>query len=340
MWHAKRRLRRLESSLAEARADQADLVRRLEMFEEIAAAAGLALRESPGAEPAPAALVAAARDARRGGALVRLDVDARKVVAVIDGQGGDPREWWLAIRHFASRLRSASSLYLERVALPPGLSAIGCRDPHGDLAVYVSDALDSASQRAAVMEAIRASRRPGWQAGLGPVGAAVALLIALRSLLLRAARPLRARPVAWVAAATAAAAGASAAGILLAVPHHHGPPASGRGPAPAIALPGQPQGQQRGHRRHQALQPVPAAGISPGTGRAHLAGQPGPGQVSPAPGSPAPGPSPSPAPPASPSPSPAPPAPSPAPPGGGTGVCVVVLGHRVCLPLVSLAVRV
>ncbi len=45
MWREKRRLRQLENEVAQARAGQADLQRRLELFEKIAAAAGV---EAPG----------------------------------------------------------------------------------------------------------------------------------------------------------------------------------------------------------------------------------------------------------------------------------------------------
>jgi hypothetical protein len=34
-------------------------------------------------------------------------VDGRELVAVVGG-GGDPHEWWTAIRRLATRLRSAS----------------------------------------------------------------------------------------------------------------------------------------------------------------------------------------------------------------------------------------
>ncbi len=105
-------MRQLENEVAQARAGQADLQRRLELFEKIAAAAGV---EAPGqaAERAdddtvPQSLVVAAQDPRQGGAPVRLDVDGRELVAVVGGGGGDPHEWWAAIRRLASQLRSAS----------------------------------------------------------------------------------------------------------------------------------------------------------------------------------------------------------------------------------------
>lgn len=112
MWREKRRLRQLENEVAQARAGQADLQRRLELFEKIAAAAGAEVSD-PAAEQAdddtmPQSLVVAAQDPRQGGAPVRVDVDGRELVAVVGGGGGDPHEWWSAIQRLASRLRSAS----------------------------------------------------------------------------------------------------------------------------------------------------------------------------------------------------------------------------------------
>jgi hypothetical protein len=101
-------MRRLESAVAEARAQQAELARRLELFEKIAAAAGLELDEPPATTSVPPSLLAAARDPDSSGTSVRLDVDGHELIAVVDGERGDPREWWAAIRHLASRLRNAS----------------------------------------------------------------------------------------------------------------------------------------------------------------------------------------------------------------------------------------
>jgi len=39
---------------------------------------------------------------------VRLDVAGREFIAVVGGEGGDPREWWTAIQRLASQHRSAS----------------------------------------------------------------------------------------------------------------------------------------------------------------------------------------------------------------------------------------
>jgi hypothetical protein len=113
VWREKRRLRQLEAEVARAKAGQADLQRRLELFEKIAAAAGAEVAARPGEPGAeddtvPQSLVIAAQDPRQNGAPVRVNVDGRELVAVVGGGGGDPQEWWAAIRRLASRLRSAS----------------------------------------------------------------------------------------------------------------------------------------------------------------------------------------------------------------------------------------
>jgi hypothetical protein len=101
-------MRRLEDEVAEAKAGQADLTRRLEMFEQIAAAAGVELDDPQAQAEVPPPLAAAARDPRPE-APVRLDVDGREFIAVVGArEGGDPHEWWTAIKHLASRSRSAS----------------------------------------------------------------------------------------------------------------------------------------------------------------------------------------------------------------------------------------
>jgi hypothetical protein len=104
-------MRRLEHDVAEARAERAELRQRLELFEKIAAAAGVEVgdpaKDTEVTEPVPPTLLAAARDPRQHGAPVRLDVDGRELIAVVDGEGGDPHEWWSAIRRLASRTRSA-----------------------------------------------------------------------------------------------------------------------------------------------------------------------------------------------------------------------------------------
>jgi hypothetical protein len=105
-------MRRLETELELARADRADLRRRLEVFEMIASAAGAALdvdtpSPRPGAAqahgqagPPPATLVAAAREEKRQEFPIRLDVGGSELIAVIGGPG-DPREWWSAIADVA-----------------------------------------------------------------------------------------------------------------------------------------------------------------------------------------------------------------------------------------------
>ena len=117
MWQRRRRLANLEKEVADGRAAQAALQQRLAIFERIAAAAGATLDEAlpgPGAAviplaPVPPTLLAAATQTRPQGAPVRLAVAGRDVIAVIgDDEDGDPREWWMAIHQFASRLRSAS----------------------------------------------------------------------------------------------------------------------------------------------------------------------------------------------------------------------------------------
>ena len=110
MWGGRRRerIRRLENAVAEARAGQAELTRRIELFEKIAAAAGVELDEPPAVSEVPSSLLAAARDPRSSGASVRLDVDGREMVAVVGGEHGDPREWWAAIQRLATQLQDAS----------------------------------------------------------------------------------------------------------------------------------------------------------------------------------------------------------------------------------------
>lgn len=94
-------MRQLEEAVAEARATQAELMRRMQLFEQIAAAAGAELGERPAAADVPEPLIAAAKDLR-GNAPVRLEVGGREFIAVVGGEGGDPREWWAAIQQLAS----------------------------------------------------------------------------------------------------------------------------------------------------------------------------------------------------------------------------------------------
>lgn len=107
MWRVRRRLRQLEGELAEAKASQDELRRRLEYFEMIAAAAGAAPRTSVPTAPMPPSLVAAARELPRCDVPVRLKVGNAEVVAVVGGEG-DPREWWTAIWELATPAGEAS----------------------------------------------------------------------------------------------------------------------------------------------------------------------------------------------------------------------------------------
>jgi sugar/nucleoside kinase (ribokinase family) len=100
VWRGRRRLRQLESEIAAAKADRAELRRRLEFFEMIAAAAGVA-SDTPAAEsPVPLALMAAAREVHPQDVPVRLDVGGSEVIAVVGGEG-DPSKWWTAICQLA-----------------------------------------------------------------------------------------------------------------------------------------------------------------------------------------------------------------------------------------------
>jgi hypothetical protein len=111
VWQGRRRqIRRLENEVASAKAGQAELTRRLELFEKIAAAAGVEVDAPPPSAPAdvPKPLALAAQDPRQD-APVRLEVDGREFIAIVGGgEGVDARDWWTAIKHLASRSRSAS----------------------------------------------------------------------------------------------------------------------------------------------------------------------------------------------------------------------------------------
>jgi len=214
-------------------------------------------------------------------------------------------------------------IHIERIALPDGLRALAHRDAHGNLVIYVSQGLDAASQRAAVMEAVRALRRNRWQAGLPTAG--IALLLAFRSLAARTARVLRVHPAAWGSAV--AVAGAAAAGFfLVTAPHPHSPAASGGrpGPVPSAVVPSLLPGRHPAHPGQDAPA-QPGALNSPGPAGTGVAKQPGTVSANPGNGNPSAA-QPSPAAPATP---PSSPAPSPSPTGNGN--CIVVLGIRLCL---------
>jgi hypothetical protein len=205
-------------------------------------------------------------------------------------------------------------IHLQRVILPAGLRAVAYRDARGNLVVYVSETLDAACQRAAVMEAIRAARRTRWHAALP---SAIALLLGIRAIAARGLGALKLRPLAWGATATTAALGATAAGVFItAAPHHHAPSAAGRQPQPSAAAPGTRPAQ--GHQGD--VKPVSASRTSPSSGHAASTGKPGPAATSTANSSPAPSPTPSPT------------APSPSPSPSPSLVCVILLGERVCVP--------
>jgi hypothetical protein len=215
----------------------------------------------------------------------------------------------------AARLaaRERVVIHLRRVILPAGLRAVAYRDARGNLVIYVSETLDAACQRAAVVEAIRAARRTRWRAALP---SAIALLLGIRAVAARAFGALKLRPLAWGATATTAALGATAAGVFItAVPHHHAPSASGRQAHASSAAPGTRPAQ--GHQGD--IKPVSASRTSPSSGHAASTGKPSPAATSTAGSSPAP----------SPTPSPTEPSPSPSPSGL---VCVILLGERVCVP--------
>jgi hypothetical protein len=107
MW-GRRRIRQLEVNVAEAWAGQQELRRRLEIFEQIAAAAGSELPEEQWwqatvpAQPPPTALLAAARDQAPRASAVRLDAAGTDVIAIIGGPG-DPEQWWSAVWKVAER---------------------------------------------------------------------------------------------------------------------------------------------------------------------------------------------------------------------------------------------
>jgi hypothetical protein len=212
-------------------------------------------------------------------------------------------------------------IHLERVILPTGLRAVAYRDARGNLVIYVSESLDAACQRTAVVEAIRAARRTRWRAALP---SAIAVLLGIRAIAGRAFGTLKLRPLAWGATATTAALGATAAGVFItAVPHHHAPSASGRQAQPSSVRPAAPGMHPTHGGRQGVVQPVAASRTSPSSGHAASTGKPNPAATSTASSSPAPVPT------ATPSPAEPSPSPSPSP---SSLLCVIVLGERVCVP--------
>ncbi|HMH92808.1 MAG TPA: hypothetical protein VK586_17200 [Streptosporangiaceae bacterium] len=258
---------------------------------------------------------------------------------------------------------------IERVALPAGLRAIAQRDTDGILVVYVSERLDAQRQRAAVMEAVRASRRAGWR---GAVPAGVAAFGSVRLLLRRMAARIRTHPASaagWAGGAAAVTA-ATVAGVLVlsmgAGPHRPAkalgsrPGVSVSASAPAGGRPGRPgragrpggggsgSSGERGSGGSGGASPgggapAPAAGGTAGApGRTGgppggpTTGPPGgggstspPTQTPPAPGS---------TPPVAPTPTPSPPptakpssSPSAAPPRSHSGPCIDLLVIGICL---------
>ena len=255
---------------------------------------------------------------------------------------------------------------IERVALPAGLRAIAQRDTDGILVVYVSERLDAQRQRAAVMEAVRASRRAGWR---GAVPAGVAAFGSVRLLLRRMAARIRTHPASaagWAGGAAAVTA-ATVAGVLVlsmgAGPHR---PAKALGSRPGVSVSasapaggrpgraGRPGGGGSGSSGERGSggsggaspgggAPAPAAGGTAGApGRTGgppggpTTGPPGgggssspPGQTPPASGSTPPvAPTPTPSPPQTPKPSPSP---SAAPPRSHSGPCIDLLVIGICL---------
>ncbi|MGC1286525.1 MAG: hypothetical protein WA895_26735 [Streptosporangiaceae bacterium] len=206
-------------------------------------------------------------------------------------------------------------IHLERVILPPGLRAVAYRDGRGNLVIYVSETLDAACQRAAVVEAIRAARRTRWRTALP---SAIAVLLGIRAIASRAFGVVKLRPLAWGATATTAVLGATAAGVFVtAVPHHHAPSASGGRAQPSSVRPTTPGAQPTHAGRQGTVEPV-AARRSPSSGPAASTGKPSPATSTT--GS-TPAPSPTPAASAEPSPSPS-----------SSLLCVILLGENVCVP--------
>jgi hypothetical protein len=254
---------------------------------------------------------------------------------------------------------------IERVALPAGLRAIAQRDTDGILVVYVSEGLDAQRQRAAVMAAVRATRRAGWR---GAVPAGVAAFGSVRLLLRRVAARIHTQPASaagWAGGAAAVVAAAVAGVLVLSMaagPHR---PAKALGSRPGVSV---SASAPAGGRAGQAGGPGGRSGSSGRSGSGGSGGaSPGGGALAPAaggtagassptggpPGGPTTGPPggggstspPSQTPPASgstppvaPTTAPSPPqtpkpssSPSAAPPGKHSGPCIDLLVIGICL---------
>jgi hypothetical protein len=247
---------------------------------------------------------------------------------------------------------------IERVTLPSGLRAVARRDENGHLIIYVSAELDSRQQRAAVLEAVRASRRAGWRAAL-PIW--IGLAAGLRFWLRRLQSLIRAQPAGWATGTGAVVAAGVIAGVLLASPGSHNPLASGGAPggvSTSQAAQGQSGGGSHGRRHVQPIVSYPSGSASGGPQPG--SSSPRPGHSSPAPGrshssaptsssppprhSSSPSPTPStgsstPTPTHTPTPTPTPktsspkPTPTPSPKPSKTKHCVTILGITICLGL-------
>jgi hypothetical protein len=206
-------------------------------------------------------------------------------------------------------------IHLERVILPAGLRAVAYRDGRGNLVIYVSETLDAACQRTAVVEAIRAARRNRWHTALP---SAIAVLLAIRAIAAHAFRVVKLRPLAWGATATTAVLGATAAGVFVtAVPQHHAPSASGGQARPSSVRRTAPGTRPTHAGRQGTVEPVTAR-RSPSSGHAASAGKPSPATST---TSSAPASLPTPTASAQPTPSPS-----------SSLLCVILLGEQVCVP--------
>jgi hypothetical protein len=259
---------------------------------------------------------------------------------------------------------------VERIALPTGLRAFTERDADGVLVIHVSDKLDSRQQRAAVLEAVRASRRETSRRAV-PAGAGMATfgvarlfsrrllparlmwarLLAVRVMLAplgwlgRMAARARMRPgiaASWAGAAVAVVAGGAVAGLVLStgtVPHQAAATFGSRPgvSAAASARPGPAAGEhgRRGGSRSGGAGPAPGATAGAPPARPAAGGEgssPPAGQASaaPRPATSAAASTPAPSSSATSQPSPSP-SPSASSPGAATGPCLSLVVIGLCL---------